>query len=138
VLTWERLAELQIAAVRELALAADVSDLVCQWLLRGFARYGIRVSEGAAPAASAATYGTVEGYRRIDLMAAPKSILAFLKGSECAEAAWRDEQPAPPLPWLSAEPTRDEVRMRKMQTTHDRRVCRWSFGWGPVQERSWE
>src|SRR5262249_43863881 len=138
VLTWEKLAQLQLAAVRSLPLAPDLVALVARWIGRSFTRYGIPVGEsGTLPLPIGRQYGTEEGYSHIDPRSGPDRVARFLKGSECVEAVLRGERPAPPLAWLRAEPTVAEIRLRRLQTTEDRRVCRWGFDWSVSRERSW-
>jgi len=138
VLTWEKLRELQIAAAYNLSLPAANTDRVVAWIARNFDRCGTNPqAQGEAPTPCGRAYGTVESYRAIETLSLPKGLERFLKGSECVEAAWRNQTPDPPLPWLVKEPSVDTIRERKWQTTPDRFVRRWNFDWVVSLERTW-
>lgn len=138
VLTWERLRELQISAALGMSLPTDLAEHVVNWLSYHFARHGVNFTgTEMAPSPAGVAYGTEDGYQCIEGFPIPDSVKRFLKGSECVEAVWRGEQPAPVMPWLAEEPTAEIIRQRRWQTTEDRRVCRWSLDWTASRERTW-
>jgi hypothetical protein len=138
VLTWERLGQLQVQAAEALALSQDLRRLIIAWLHQHFARHGVVLAgREASPTAFSGTFGTEDGYALIDVLPIPDSIRRFLKGSECVEAIWQQQNPVPPLPWLAGEPDIDRIAIMRWQTTEDRRIGRWSFDWTPPRERTW-
>lgn len=138
VLTWETLGILQIAAARTAGWHSARAGHVAEWIARHYARHGIRLDTGGeVPPPVGNVYGSEESYARIDALPIPESARRFLKGSECVEAIARGEHPAPPLLWLVQEPSAEEIRRRRWQTTEDRRLCRWSPTWSRARERSW-
>lgn len=75
--------------------------------------------------------------RAIEALSLPAAAERFVKGASCAESIGEGNVPAPPLPWLVAEPNLAAIRQRKWQTTPDRRIRRLDLGWALSLERAW-
>ena len=84
-----------------------------------------------------AELATEAGYAEIRRFKLPTSVERFLLGSECVEAAASGLDPAPPYAWLSGEPSAEDVRRRKLQSTAERRIIRWQPQWNLKQEPVW-
>ena len=140
VLTWEKVGCIQQTAAYSLPCPEEVRTCASQWIARQFMRYEIDLDSAGADASESfgARYGTQNAYGTIENLRAPDSVKRFLRGSECVEAAWQGYEPEPPIEWLKDEPTAEELRRRKWQTTEDRRVRRWHFGWLAEHERKWK
>jgi hypothetical protein len=128
-ISWERLRELQVQIAEEMAIPEAHRQRVVAWLSHAYARYGIGSSSSSAPKPLADV--EYEELRRLGL---PASVERFLRGSECVEAAASGLDPATPYAWLSCEPSAEDIRRRKPQSTAERRIIRWGPQWSIEQE----
>ncbi|WP_413721124.1 hypothetical protein [Silicimonas sp. MF1-12-2] len=130
VITWEDLLRMQQDALDASLQNSEERSLAGAWLERNFSRCGVGYS--VAPVSSGkepSIYGTADAYACISDMPVSESLKRFLKGSECVEAAYRGDRADPPLDWLQDEISVETLRLRKLQSTRDRRIRRWSPDW---------
>lgn len=133
IVTWEQLLGLMLQAASA-EFSGIVRTNITYWIARAFARYEIGNTETPANLATGG-YGTPCTFSAAEqLNDATPAARAFLRGSEVTEAFWRGEDPAPPAAWMEGSLTRAELSERKLQSTSDRRLCRWSPSWRKEQE----
>jgi hypothetical protein len=137
VMSWERLYALQVEAASKLAIPDPVRQRVIAWISRLFARYGIAAAAPVPPPLAGADVAVEARDAEIQRLDLPASIERFLLGAECVEAAACGHDPAPPYSWLSDEPSAEEVRQGKRQTTIERRIIRWQPHWDVEEEPVW-
>lgn len=137
ILTWEQLADMQLRWTEKLDVPDGIRQRARAWLVRHFDFYGVRVEALAAPQSFGPAFGSEASHRAISKLEIPESLKLFFLGSECAEALRQGLQPVAPLRWLEKEPTVDDIRRRKFQSTDDRRINRWNRSWRAAAERTW-
>ncbi|MBL6458337.1 hypothetical protein JMJ55_23640 [Belnapia sp. T6] len=137
VVSWEHLRGLQAEVAKGLAIPELLRQRVVAWISRAHARYGIGAPASAPMPLAGAELATEAGYAEIRPFNLPTSVERFLLGSECVEAAASGLDPAPPYAWLSGEPSAEDVRRRKLQSTAERRIIRWQPQWNLKQEPVW-
>jgi hypothetical protein len=128
---------LQVAAANALAIPDLLRKRVTTWISLAYARYGIEAAGHVPEPFSADGLATEARYDEIKAYDIPASVQRFLLGAECVAAAACGLEPAPPYAWLSHEPTAEEVRNRKLQSTIERRIIRWQPQWNVAQEPVW-
>lgn len=77
---------------------------------------------------------TLDARLAIDVLDVPDRQKRFLLGAEAVEACLSGHAVSPPIDWLASEPSREQLSMRRFQTTQARRLCRWGAEWNPHQE----
>lgn len=128
VISWEQMLELQRSAMMREAAA------LVPWLDRIYALQGI--GKACAPPPFAGTkHGSEEARSVIRSLNLPERQKRFLLGAETAEAHLSGTKADAPLDWLTKEPSREQLSLRRQQTTQARRLCRWNDGWNSRQER---
>jgi hypothetical protein len=68
---------------------------------------------------------------QIGEVAKPKPLDRFTRA---VAPSWQGNVPEPPTHWLTNEPGMTKVCQPGLQSTADRRVCRWHFDWHPRLE----
>ena len=127
VISWDQLQDLQRAAFMHEAPVA------LPWLERTYALHGF----GDAPAPDPVVgnqLGTHDARMAITALNVSDRQKRFLLGSETVEACLCGHTVSPPLDWLAMEPSREQLSIRRFQTTQARRLCRWTTEWNPRQE----
>ncbi len=131
--TWEKMMEMQLVAAK--SLSETDAKLVAPWIRRAYSRYGFGDALSPPPA-SQAGYGSDDSIAVIHNQMQLERARNFVWGSEIVEAFLAGTDVKPPMDWMRAAPSREEMSSERLQKTMDRRINRWRPDWHATHERT--